>query len=562
MSATLIDPELGKLKRRFAETLLKLQDLAKQRKLEKELVILQDSLAMMNNPYQFVVVGEVKSGKSSFINALLGVQVCRVDPRPCTDMVQEIVFGDDESEELRGKNLKRISRPVEILKSVAIVDTPGTNTVIERHQVITESYIPLSDLVVFVFPAKNPHTKTAWDLLSLVSAQWRRKVVFVLQQKDLETEHLETQMESVRELAIKHDVPDMVVFATSARWELEGKTATSGFAEIRRFIRGKVTGGKHLYEKLEGQIATASNICESLERSLLALRRQLEADQELERKIKSQLDCGAGRSTKKVDTLIDRLVAKYEDLEIRCKKEFSASFGMTAILRWCLPFGESPKLWLEDLQKRFEGETKTTLDEITKHEMRIFVDDIKHLTFDMLQAWEKLTTAKLGLTAADSLEKCRSDITESVKAKLHELSQNVDSPLSGWAESTGGMDQAIGVTGAVAALIVVIGTVTKVAMTSLSEAGVTLFWKRGPIIKQFEKGLDQSKDRLRQDLKESLETNLRSVYAELERIFHPFLDHLRFCEQELIPQIVKLEESRIELQSLCLETKKAVTTPH
>jgi ribosome biogenesis GTPase A len=190
MSNQIVDQKLGDLKQSFAGILLKLQDLAKQRKMEKELLILQDAFAMMNNPYQFVVVGEVKSGKSSFINALLGEGVCKVDARPCTDTVQEIVFGEEEHVELRGKYLTRISRPLELLKTVAVVDTPGTNTVIENHQIITESYIPHSDLVIFVFPAKNPHTKSAWDLLSFVKDQWKRKVIFVLQQADLEPEHL------------------------------------------------------------------------------------------------------------------------------------------------------------------------------------------------------------------------------------------------------------------------------------------------------------------------------------------------------------------------------------
>ena len=35
------------------------------------------------------------------------------------------------------------------------MDTPGTNSIIRSHQTITENYIPQSDLVIFVFPAKE-----------------------------------------------------------------------------------------------------------------------------------------------------------------------------------------------------------------------------------------------------------------------------------------------------------------------------------------------------------------------------------------------------------------------
>ena len=65
-----------------------------------------------------------------------------------------------------------------------MVVTRGTNSIMRDHQTITENYIPQSDLVVYVFSAVNPHTKSAWELLTLISKQWHRKVVFVLQQAD------------------------------------------------------------------------------------------------------------------------------------------------------------------------------------------------------------------------------------------------------------------------------------------------------------------------------------------------------------------------------------------
>ena len=43
----------------------------------------------------FVIVGEVKAGKSSFINALLREDICEVAPDPCTAGIQELVYGND-----------------------------------------------------------------------------------------------------------------------------------------------------------------------------------------------------------------------------------------------------------------------------------------------------------------------------------------------------------------------------------------------------------------------------------------------------------------------------------
>jgi ribosome biogenesis GTPase A len=106
-----------------------------------------------------VIVGEIKAGKSSFVNALLqaGKDICKVAPSPMTDTIQLITYGEEEAIEHVNAHFTRITQPVDILKEIAIVDTPGTNSIVEHHQEITERFIPHSDLIVFVFEAKNPY---------------------------------------------------------------------------------------------------------------------------------------------------------------------------------------------------------------------------------------------------------------------------------------------------------------------------------------------------------------------------------------------------------------------
>jgi len=563
----ILDKRLSDLKRGLAGILLELQDLAKQRKLEKEFLILQEAFAMINNPYQFVVVGEVKSGKSSFINALLGERICKAAPEPCTDSVQEIVYGERENiTELRGKHHIRISHPVELLKTVAIVDTPGTNTVMENHQTITEGYIPHSDLVVFVFLAKTPYNKTAWDLLSFVKDQWKRKVIFVLQQADLEPEHLPLQRESVRAYAMQRGVTDPVIFATSAKLELDGKADMSGFEDVRRFIRAKVTGGKHLYEKLEGQMGTASSLCETVEKSLAAARGQLESDQALQRRIQSKLACGAGRSAKEIDALVDRLVTKYDSIAAEFKKEFREGLEVLSIIKRILPGSESAKKWLEGLQKRFEEKLTAKLNEIAKQEAEFFIDAIKALMREILNDLEALTKPKEAFDTAERMDKRRVEVTESVKGKLRELSQNIDVMLKTLSDSANNLPATVAVGGAVAVIGAIIAAAIKVALfditggvltaIGLSIAGIALLWKRGRIIEQFEDGLDKGKEEFHQELKDKLAVDLRVVYSEMEKVFQDFFDYLRFREQELKPQLDLLEKVKAEILHLALEVRK------
>ena len=47
----------------------------------------------------------------------------------------------------------------EILKEIAIVDTPGTNALDRHHEALTATFVPRSDLVLFVTSADRPFSE-------------------------------------------------------------------------------------------------------------------------------------------------------------------------------------------------------------------------------------------------------------------------------------------------------------------------------------------------------------------------------------------------------------------
>src|SRR5882762_9342624 len=57
---------------------------------------LQNLVTNLNEPFLFVVVGEVKAGKSSLLNALFGRDFCKVDVLPATDKVYAFKYGEEE----------------------------------------------------------------------------------------------------------------------------------------------------------------------------------------------------------------------------------------------------------------------------------------------------------------------------------------------------------------------------------------------------------------------------------------------------------------------------------
>ena len=143
---------------------------------------LQNLVTKLGEPFLFVVVGEVKAGKSSLLNALFGREFCKVDVLPATDRIYEFKYGETDHDVQISDHITALYRRIDFLKDFNIVDTPGTNTIVANHQEITENFVPMADLIVFVFAVTNPWAASAWDFLRLIGQQWKKNIVFVVQQ--------------------------------------------------------------------------------------------------------------------------------------------------------------------------------------------------------------------------------------------------------------------------------------------------------------------------------------------------------------------------------------------
>ena len=144
--------------------------------------------AQIREPLYLVVAGEYNSGKSSFINALCGERVLNDGPTPTTHKITILSYGDEKTTEDIDDHQCRMTYPLEALKEITIVDTPGTNSIITEHQRITEDFIHRSELILFVTSADHPFTESERVFLQLLKGKWGRKILFILNKTDLKTD--------------------------------------------------------------------------------------------------------------------------------------------------------------------------------------------------------------------------------------------------------------------------------------------------------------------------------------------------------------------------------------
>lgn len=139
--------------------------------------------ARKDDPFTLVVCGEFKRGKSSFINALLGEEVVSVNVTTETVTLNRISFGphaneailsggrritlsDDELRKDRLEELMRQSpepitqlelhRPIELLRGVTIIDTPGLNDSLRDFSDLVEHALQQADAVVYMCSVESP----------------------------------------------------------------------------------------------------------------------------------------------------------------------------------------------------------------------------------------------------------------------------------------------------------------------------------------------------------------------------------------------------------------------
>ena len=185
----------------------------------------EEAREQLSGLFLLVIAGEFNSGKSSFINALLGQRVLPEGVTPTTDRINVLRHGPEVSEQLREAYLLERTHPAEVLRELNIVDTPGTNAIIRRHEELTRDFVPRSDLVLFVTSADRPFTESERGFLEQIR-EWGKKIVFIVNKIDIlsRAEERDEVVRYVRDNAagLLGEAPE--IFPVSARQAQEARS--------------------------------------------------------------------------------------------------------------------------------------------------------------------------------------------------------------------------------------------------------------------------------------------------------------------------------------------------
>src|SRR5215207_8189875 len=179
----------------------------------------------MDELFLLVVAGEYNAGKSTFINALLGDEVFAMGDLPTTRVISILRYGEPGPPEPAGEHTRIYRYPLEVLRDLEIVDTPGTNSIERMEEEITRGFVPRADLVLFVTSLLQPLTASELDFLGHIR-KWGKKVIFVV--NGVDRRNSDDQLLRVREYLTRE---------VSSR--LGGDAPTSYFISALRALRTK-----------------------------------------------------------------------------------------------------------------------------------------------------------------------------------------------------------------------------------------------------------------------------------------------------------------------------------
>lgn len=243
-NASILSVEREELLRQTRQVLGELRDALSQAQVtDEERAALSDSIRQLDELFLLVIAGEFNSGKSSLINALLGYKLQEEGVTPTTSHIHLIKYGAEATRKPDERGVWVQTADIPLLRTINIVDTPGTNAIMREHEALTAEFIPRSDLVLFITSADRPFSESERQFLNQIR-EWGKKIVLIVNKMDILSDAAEREkvLEFVRKSAEALIGGALAIFGISARLAQRAKGGdprlweTSGFQALEDFV--------------------------------------------------------------------------------------------------------------------------------------------------------------------------------------------------------------------------------------------------------------------------------------------------------------------------------------
>ena len=506
-------------------------------------------LTDIREPLLFVVVGEVKAGKSSLLNALFGQEFAKVDVLPATDRVYIFRYDAQEKTIEVSSQLTERYLPIPFLRDFNVVDTPGTNTMVAEHQTITEGFVPRADLVLFVFSVVNPWSQSAWDLLNFVQKKWLKNVVFVLQQADLrDPAEIEMIHRHLRDTAMQKLGFAPPVFAVSARKALLARTTgldkdrlwqESGFGPLEDQINRMVTESGVRMLKLQSTARTAGVILGEVAEEIRGSVETILRDEKHLERVNEFIGVRKEQTLRQVGGFLRGV----EQACRECAKqgtrllEEKLSFWRTWRLVW------SREQWQHEFQTDVEAKLRQTVEPQVENAVQLLETDLRGLWPQLLDTIEahfasegknrmRKTIPDFARQRRELLQSIQLTLVERVAGKgVEEQLARMFRETATWLRLPAGVAAAGGIVTVIVAMSsAAVADVTGTLAVSAAVIGtIVAFTQRRKILTAYEKEMEKKREELAHAIEEQMKHAIDLFYKEIAMAFEPLA---AFCTAE------------------------------
>lgn len=310
-----------------------------------------------NDPFTLVVCGEFKRGKSSLINALLGEDVVPTNVTAETVTLNRIQYGPHRNEvrlsqgrkmtlsdaEIERESLEALmqetqetfrqidlQRPIDFLKQVTIIDTPGLSDSLSDFSELVDEALCQADAVLYVFSVRYPLAQSGQLFLkAAILPQKYTDLMLVGNFADtLQTEDEQQRMEQMLIQRIEGLLPDQKPWLLSALDEccrqrqeerpnlVCAESLAKNFDHFRQALVDQIEQRQEwilpdrMQRMVRGMIAELNQNIQAMQEGLTLDHNQLQQRLEILNQEKAQRISSQQAFNQRLDDLIDQMQAE------------------------------------------------------------------------------------------------------------------------------------------------------------------------------------------------------------------------------------------------------------